>query len=176
MKKTNLIMMGFLLLALTACSGESHSDLKKWMVDQEQKLKGKIEFLPPSKSFTPVPFSAEVDPFVIKEKLTLNNLMKDKYAPDSTRQPEELESFTLDSLRMTGTVIKDGKFYAMILDPNKVTSYVTKGNFLGKNYGQITSISEGEILLEERIKVGDEWTQKQGRVFLYEGTPSGKSR
>ena len=168
MKKA--ILSIFIVTGLTACASEDHSDIQEWMNKQEKELKGKIEVLQPAKSFTPTPYNASIDPFAIREKITLKNLVKDKYSPDLNREKEDLENYNLDSLRMIGTLIKDGKFYAMIKDPTNVINYVTIGNFMGKNYGQIISISEGEIVLDERIKANEEWTQNINKKFLYEGS------
>lgn len=167
MKK--LLLSVFVVTTLVGCSGSSHEDIKSWMKEQEQQLKGKIELLPPAKSYSPVIYKAEVDPFIVKEKLSLTNLVKDRYAPDFNREKDYLEDFNLEELRMIGTVIKDGRFYAMIRDRNKSITYVNVNNYMGKNYGKVTLITEGEILLEERIKNDDQWIVKNTKIDLYEG-------
>jgi type IV pilus assembly protein PilP len=168
MKK--LLLSIAVITILTGCSEANHDDIKVWMAQQEQQLKGKIPLLPPAKSYTPVVYKAETNPFTVKEKISLVELIKDKYAPDTKREKENLEDFPLESLKMVGTVIKDGKFYAMISDPNKGVNYVTVGNYMGKNYGQITEITEGEIVLEERLKNNEQWVLKTTKVALYEGS------
>lgn len=165
-----LIITMFAMTALAGCSGSNHDDIKSWMGEQEKQLKGKIELLPTAKSYTPVVYKAEVDPFVIKEKLSLNELLKDRYAPDLNREKEYLEEFPLESLKMVGTVIKDGKFYAMISDQNRVISYISSGNYVGQNYGKVNSITEGEVLLEERVNTNDEWVIRNARIQLFEGS------
>jgi len=158
-----------MLASLAACSNENDGDLKNWMASEESRLKGKIGKLPVAKSFNPTPYNASADPFVVKEKLSLKNLLKDKYAPNTNRQKEELEDFSLESLRMVGTVVNDGKFYAMIRDNKKMIYYISVGGHMGKNYGEVTHVSEGEILIDERLKVNDEWVVKPARIFLFEG-------
>lgn len=158
------------MTTLAGCSGSNHDDIKSWMGDQEKQLKGKIELLPAAKSYTPVVYKAEVDPFVIKEKLSLNELLKDRYAPDLNREKEYLEEFNLEALKMVGTVVKDGQFYAMVADQNKVISYISVGNYVGQNHGKVTSVTEGEVLLEERINNSDQWVVRNARMQLYEGS------
>jgi type IV pilus assembly protein PilP len=168
MKK--LIIAVLTITTLTGCSESNHDDIKSWMGEQEKQLKGKIELLPPAKSYTPVVFKAELDPFVVKEKLSLNELLKDRYAPDLKREKEYLEGFNLEALKMVGTIIKDGQFYAMVLDTNKSVNYISVGNYIGQNFGKVTSVSEGEILIEERINNNDQWVVRNARMQLYEGS------
>jgi len=167
MKKSLLTI--FAMTALAGCSQSNHDDIKTWMKSQEQQLKGKIEILPSAKTYTPVVYKAEVDPFVIKEKLSLNELLKDRFAPDLNREKEYLEEFNLEALKMVGTVIKDGNFYAMIRDPNKVISYISVGGYIGQNHGKVTSVNEGEVLIEERVNTNEQWVARNARVQLYEG-------
>lgn len=164
-----LLLSTIVITALAGCSNSGHDDIKKWMASEEKKLKGKIEVLPPARAYIPVAYNAELDPFVTKEKINLIELAKDKYAPDTKREKEYLEDFNLDAIKMIGTVIKDGKFYAMIREPNKIINYVTIGNYVGKNYGKIIAITEGEIVLEERLKNNEQWVIKNNKIELYEG-------
>lgn len=158
------------VLVLSGCGIDSgHDDIKDWMKEQESSMKGKIEKLPPAKSFIPVTYNAAIDPFNMKEKASLNDLLKDRYAPDFNRPKEPLEAIPLQNLKMIGSVLKDGKYYAMIKDNNKLIYYVTVGDYMGVDYGQIKKISEGEIQLEERVKEGDEWKIRPAKIFLYEG-------
>jgi type IV pilus assembly protein PilP len=169
MNMNKLLLSMLIVTGLTACADSSHDDIQTWMKDQEKTLTGKIETLPEAKTFTPVPFSATNDPFVVKEKINLSSLLRDKYAPDMKREKEALEFEPLESLKMTGTVIKDGKIFAMIKNNQNVLSYVTKGNHMGINHGEITYISEGEMVIEERVQVNEEWNIKPTRIYLYEG-------
>lgn len=164
-----LILLPIACMGIVACSDVGNSDIKDWMKEQESTMKGKIEKLPPAKSFIPVTYNATVDPFSMKEKVSMNDVLKDRYAPDMTREREPLESIPLSNLKMVGTVLKDGKYYALIKDNNKNLYYVTVGNYMGVDYGEVKKINEGEIILEERVQEGDEWKLKPVKIFLYEG-------
>lgn len=166
-KYTNILLLSILAVG---CSDVGNSDIKDWMKEQESTMKGKIDKLPPAKSFIPVTYNATIDPFSMKEKVSMNDILKDRYAPDMTREREPLESVSLGSLKMVGTVLKDGKYYALIKDNNnKNLYYVTVGNYIGTDFGEIKKINEGEISLEERVQEGDEWKLKPVKIYLYEG-------
>lgn len=165
------------VLTLTACSdGGGNEDLKEWMKQEEKKLKGKIESIPDLKHFKQTPYEAKVDPFELKDKVSLKEIFKNKYAPDLDRLQEELEFFALEQLRMVGTVNKDGKMYAMIKDNGNNIYYVTVNNYMGKNYGKILSITESHMVLDERVKVNEDWTTKETKIYLFEGISSAKNK
>lgn len=168
-KKTGLLILMSTVLLITGCASTEFDDINQWMKDQEKTLKGKIDPLPDAKRFIPIPFLAEEDPFVQKPTLSLNELEKNKYAPDPNRRKEPLESFPLDSLKMTGSLYKDKKFYAIIKNSDNIVHYITIGNYAGTNYGKVIKIEEGQITLEERVRdSGDQWKEQLTVIFLDE--------
>lgn len=154
---------------LTGCASGEYNDINQWMKEQEKSLKGKIDPLPPAKTFTPIDFSASEDPFVKKATISVNQIDSNKYAPDPDRRKEPLESYTLNVLKMTGTLNRDKKFYAIIKTSDNVVHYVTLGNYLGSSYGKIIKLDENQIVLDERIQEADEWKQKETTIYLDDG-------
>ena len=53
-----LLPLGF-CLALSACGGSDHDDLRQWMADNSKDLRGGIPKLPDVMPYQPVPY--EVD-------------------------------------------------------------------------------------------------------------------
>lgn len=153
-------------IVLTGCSSTNHSDLKDWMKDQRVTQKGKIDSLPSARTFVPVAFGAAIDPFKDRPVLSLNDAEKNKLAPDPNRRKEPLEAFGLDQLKMTGILTKDKVMYVMIKSPDGNINYVSRGNYIGLNYGQITSIDDGRITISERIRDTDEWQIKENHMSL----------
>ena len=51
--------------ALGACSGGDHEDIKRWMAENTQNMRGNIPKLPEVKPYEPVPYDVEVmvEPF-----------------------------------------------------------------------------------------------------------------
>ena len=74
--------------------------------------------------------------------------------PTSTRPREFLEQFSLDTLRMVGTVKLNGRFYGLVQTHDGLVHRVLPGNHLGQSDGRITSIEEARISLVEIVPDG----------------------
>jgi len=102
------------------------------------------------------PFNAPVS----QNRLTIGQ-------PDQNRRKQELEVFQLDSLKMVGSLHRQQQIWALILAPNGTLYRVTLGNYLGKNYGKITRITDDVMQLEETIPDGiGGWKKRQVEVML----------
>lgn len=87
--------------------------------------------------------------------------------PDPNRARELLEGMPLDALSMVGTLRNNDGMFALLRDSEGRVHRVTVGNYLGFNYGRITSISESQIDLTEIIsnRQGG-WEERQAAVRL----------
>jgi type IV pilus assembly protein PilP len=74
--------------------------------------------------------------------------------PDSTRPREFLEQFSLDTLRMVGTVNLRGRLYGLVQTKDRLVHRVLPGNHLGQSDGRITAIDEAKISLTEIVPDG----------------------
>lgn len=74
--------------------------------------------------------------------------------PDADRIREYLESFSLDTMDMVGTLALAGTTYGLVQDADGLIHRVVPGNYLGQNDGRIVSISASEIQLVEIISDG----------------------
>lgn len=74
--------------------------------------------------------------------------------PDADRIREYLESFSLDTMDMVGTLALAGTTYGLVQDADGLIHRVVPGNYLGQNDGRIVSISASEIELVEIISDG----------------------
>jgi type IV pilus assembly protein PilP len=167
MNKLKLMLLPLVLL--TGCSNGNYSDIQRWMKEQTIGQRGHIEPLSQAKEFTPVPFIAKADPFQDKPLISLS-LNENKYAPNPDRRKEPLEAYPLESLKMTGILIRDKIIYGLILAPDGTINYITKNNYIGQNYGHVLEINDSQIILDERIKnSSDEWEPKKTIVNLDDG-------
>ena len=90
--------------------------------------------------------------------------------PDMDRSREYLERFALDSLRMVGTITREGEpVQALILDPTGSVNRVRAGDYMGRNFGQVIEISETRISLVEIVPDGrDGWVERSRSIRLAE--------
>ena len=89
--------------------------------------------------------------------------------PDPNRVREELEKYSMASLKMLGTLrLEDGNLWALIKAPDGVVHRVQKGNYLGSDHGRITTITEQRVQLTEIVTEGNHWIERDAFLSLAE--------
>ena len=154
-------------LALSACGGESHQDLRAWMAEQGKGARGKLDPLPQIKPYEPFAYNAFDLPDPFKPRKIEPTKGTSKLAPDLTRRKEPLEAFPLESLAMVGTLEKNKTVYALVRTPERDVYQVRAGNYLGQNYGVVTGIGDSEVKLKELVQDGaGDWTERSSTLQL----------
>ena len=74
--------------------------------------------------------------------------------PDPDRIREHLENFSLDTMRMVGTLDFGENTYGLVQTSDGLIHRVLPGNYMGQNDGRVTAIAEAEINLLEIISDG----------------------
>jgi type IV pilus assembly protein PilP len=160
-------------IALVGCSGEQE-ELTQWMDQQRREVRPTVEPLSPPKKFVPQPYAAitGVEPFS-NQKLAVA-LKQEARQPNSllaseiNRRKQPLEAYPLDSMMMVGSVVRDGRSYALLRVDNLLYQ-VKPGDYLGQNYGKITKISETDIALREIVQdAAGEWIERVSALQLQE--------
>ena len=109
------------------------------------------------------PFASYVNKRLSSKKLP-NDI--DRTIPDYARKRETLEQYALDDLKMVGTILKKGKLFALVRDPDKRIHVVEEKHYLGRNSGQIINVSTRSLRIKEWIKVDDKWQQHIATVYI----------
>jgi type IV pilus assembly protein PilP len=157
---TNAGMRWLMILAfaaaLSACdSGER--ELQVYIDDVKARPGRPIEPLPefkPPPSFEYEPGSRR-SPFVSDRDLRRAAANPNAVpGPDPNRAREPLEQDPLDSLRMVGILSDARGTVGLVQDADGLVHRVRVGNFMGQNYGRITSVSESQIRLVEIVADG----------------------
>ena len=143
------------MLALSACSS-GMSDLEQYVTEVKGRKTRQIEPIPQIKQYEAFAYveGERRNPFVRAEPQKDPNAPGNNIRPDPNRNPEPLEEFPLDGLRMLGTINKEKSVFALVKAPDNVVHRVTVGNHMGQNYGKIAAISESSIDLVEIIPDG----------------------
>ncbi len=171
-----LLLAGAALLA--GCSGSDKEELQQWMAQQRASVKPTVPPITEPKKFTPQAYTeaANFEPFDM-QKLT-QALRRDSaqpstsglIAPELARRKEALEAFPLDSMKMVGSLDRNGTPVALI-SVDKLLYQVKVGNYLGLNYGKITRINETELDLREIVQdAAGEWIERVATLQLQERT------
>lgn len=171
-----LIVMSFGVILL-GCGSSGEDDIRKWMVEERNQTRPKVEPIAAPKQFKPEAYTnaTAVDPFS-KEKLT-QALRRDSnqvaangalVAPELARRKEPLEAFPLDAMSVVGSIYKAGQPVALVKVDNLLYQ-VKLGSYLGQNFGKVIKISETEVTLREIVQdaVG-EWIERVATLQLQE--------
>lgn len=158
-------------LTLVACGSAKIGQLEAYRDRIAARPPGAIEPLPafrPPTTFLYEPQERR-DPFVMdleSEEVAVRR-QPSGLAPDPLRRKEELEQYPLDALRMVGTLRQEDTMWALVKTKDGRLHRVGVGNYLGKNNGQITLISEDEIQLTEIVPDGaGDWRERQSAIAL----------
>lgn len=167
--KQLLVIFG--LLVLTGCTSNDISDLEQFVTTTKANYKGKVPPLPKYEEKPPYEYTAYDirDPFKPVVDIEVASSAYTGPKPDQNRPKEPLEEFSLDSLRMVGTLEQHGNEWVLIKDPDGLLHRITTGNYIGRNYGRVVSVDEEVISLVEFVpdnKGG--WLERQASIAISE--------
>jgi type IV pilus assembly protein PilP len=139
------------LAALSGCSGRD-SDLQRFIETTEKEPGGRVEPLPEVKPYEAFTYTDQNlrSPFVPGGSGANSANLR----PDSHRNREYLEQFSLDTLKMVGTLNLGGGHYGLVQTKDGRVHRVVIGEHMGTNDGKITDISPSKIALVEIIPDG----------------------
>jgi type IV pilus assembly protein PilP len=161
----------FTAILVSACGGGEFEDLKSFVEESKQGLRGRVEPLPELKQFEAFAYNAfELpDPFQPR-KAEAVELVGGGPVPDINRRKEALEAFPLESLKMVGTIERKQVRYALIMTPDNNLYRVKAGNYVGQNFGVVTTVSESAVSLREVIQdpASGGWSERSSSLQLLE--------
>ncbi len=173
MKSVSFFMVVALLLALQGCGGDRQfKDLAAKMEDIKSRPKGRIEPPPEFQVYKAFSYSAAVlrSPFEQPVDVELASIpqRQSDVVPDETRPKEVLEHFSIDSLAMVGTLRRPGKtLFALVRDPEAGLHRVSEGNYIGRNFGKVTVITQNKIDVIEIVSDGQGgWVERPRTIVL----------
>ena len=137
--------------ALSGCSGRD-SELDHFIDATKKEPGGRVDPLPEVKPYEAYNYADQElrSPFVPGGSGGANANLR----PDSHRNREYLEQFSLDTLKMVGTLNLGGGHYGLVQTRDGRVHRVVIGEHLGTNDGKITDISPSKIALVEIIPDG----------------------
>ena len=177
MSTRHLLALAIAGALLAGCGASGQDELQQWMADERGNTKPHVTPIPEPKKFTPQAYTQEgvTDPF---SNIKLTQALKREsaqatsnaalVAPELARRKEPLEAYPLDTMKMVGSLIKEGQPVALLRVDNLLYQ-VKPGNYLGQNYGKIVKVSETEVALREIVQdAAGEWTERSATLQLQE--------
>lgn len=160
-----------LVLILSACSSDSNlAELQAYVQQTVNRAPGFIEPLPQFVTYEAFTYSATTlrGPFDVPADIAINRGGSDGVVePDLSRTKERLEDFSLGSLAMVGTMVREGTLWVLMRDETNMIHKVVIGNYLGRNNGRIVSASETQIDVIEIVPSGGGgWIERPQTIAL----------
>ncbi len=158
-------------LLMTGCT-RGMSDLRQWVAQQKARKGAPIQPLPVIKTFETFVYADQDmrDPFS-PGTAELDDVARATSGPrpDANRVKEPLEMFALDTLKMVGTVGTGPGLQVLIKDPTGVIHRVRAGDYMGQNYGRITTVTDDQVDLVEMVSNGNGgWMERPASIGLGE--------
>jgi type IV pilus assembly protein PilP len=143
-----LAAFGYALL--TACSS-ADNELTRFIEDTKKQPGGRVEPLPEIKPYETFVYAAADlrSPFLPSSPGSGAGLAGVR--PDQKRNREFLEQYSLDTLKMVGTLRLGGSIFGLVQTKDGLVHRVTTGNHIGQAEGKIIEISPSKISLVEIV-------------------------
>ena len=141
-----------LYTGLVACSS-ADNDLARFIEDTKKQAGGRVEPLPEVKPYETFVYSAGTlrSPFQPGGSGGPGN---GGLRPDSKRTREFLEQFSLDTLKMVGTVKLSGQMFGLVQTKDGLVHRVVPGDYMGQSDGKITEVTPSKINVIEIVPDG----------------------
>lgn len=155
---------------LAGCTGGT-SDLRDWVAAEKAKKGAPIPPLPVIQTFETFAYNdqAKRDPFSPSTAEMQQSSTASGPRPDENRPKQPLEMFSLDSLKMVGTVGAGKSTEALVKDPGGVIHRVHMNEYMGQSYGRVTGVADDHIDLVELVPNGTGgWMERQASIALGE--------
>ena len=164
------------LAAVLAACNTQQDDLNRYITEVKARPATPIPPIPAVRTYTPYQYEGLLgrDPFRQSTSegsdQTVQGGPSKGPRPDLQRPREYLERFELDTLEMVGTFAKESSEWALVQDPDGVVHRVAVGNYMGKNHGKVSKVSNNEVHLSEFIADGaGGWLVRDASVALEGG-------
>ena len=141
------------LAALAGCSSDI-DELQARILEVKGRPGGRIEPLPEVVPYETFSYAAASQRSPFLQGMPASASTPGALRPDITRPREFLEQFSLDTLRMVGTLKLQGRTYGLVQTQDGLVHRVLPGARVGQSDGRITNIEEGKISLIEIVSDG----------------------
>ena len=145
-----LVALACVCALVTACSS-ADDELARFIEDTKKEPGGRVEPLPEIKPYETFVYNAYEmrSPFMPSSPGAGAGI--GGVRPDQKRNREFLEQYSLDTLKMVGTLRLSGQMYGLVETKDGLVHRVTIGNHIGQAEGKITEITPSRINVLEIV-------------------------
>ena len=129
---------------VTAGCSSATSDLQRFIEETKKEPGGRVEPLPEVKPYETFIYSATRPALAVPCRRARVSANGAGVRPESERNREFLEQFSLDTLKMVGTLSSAADCYGLVQTKDGLVHRVSRGNHMGQNDGKITDITPVE--------------------------------
>ena len=147
------IFAASLAVLLSACAS-GDDELEQFIASTKQEASGNVEPLPEVKPYRSFAYSASGLRSPFQPGTPAGGALANSVRPDSQRNREFLEQFSLDTLRMVGTLDLGGRKFGLVKSKDGLVHRVLPGNHIGQSDGKIVEIGASKITLVEIVPDG----------------------
>jgi type IV pilus assembly protein PilP len=137
-------------VGLSACSS-ADDELVRFIEDTKKEPGGRVEPLPEIKPYETYVYAAGDMRSPFQPSSPGSGAGLAGVRPDQKRNREFLEQYSLDTLKMVGTLRLGGQMFGLVETKDGLVHRVTTGNHLGQAEGKITEITPSKISLVEIV-------------------------
>jgi type IV pilus assembly protein PilP len=165
-----------LLILAAGCTASGEDELQLWMQQERNAIRPQVTPIPEPGRFEPQVYLSErmTEPFSAEKMASVSGSLaatvinSKLLEPELNRRKQPLEAFPLDTMRMVGSLKREGQLVALI-KVDSLLYQVRSGSYLGQNYGRVNQITETEITLREIVQdPSGEWTERPAALQLQE--------
>lgn len=137
---------------LAGCSTRD-SELDQFIAATQQEQPGGVQPLPEVKPYESFVYAAQAQrsPFVPGGS---GSGSAAGVRPDVKRNREFLEQYSLDTLKMVGTLSIGGHNYGLVQTKDGMVHRVLPGNYIGQNDGRVAAVTASKINVTEIVPDG----------------------
>jgi type IV pilus assembly protein PilP len=141
------------LVGLAACSS-ANDELARFIENTKKEPGGRVEPLPEVRPYETFVYAVATQRSPFLPGSPGGAAGAPGVRPDQKRNREFLEQFSLDTLKMVGTLQLSGQNYGLVQTKEGLVHRVVPGNYLGTNDGKVVGISSSKIQVIEIVPDG----------------------
>ena len=160
------LLVGMLLGSLVGC-GAGTSDLKVQLDAMKKRPGGRIEPIREIKPYESFVYDQTQLRSPFQPSVPVVAPGAGGVRPDARRNREFLEGFSLDTLKMVGTLKQTGKVFGLVQTKDGLIHRVALGNYVGQNDGRVSAVSDSKISVLEIVPDGlGGYMERQAAITL----------